>query len=317
MESQRRQLKMKRPVIFSENPPFPHNMLMELANICNHKCVFCGYKEMKREKRMCDKALMFDIMQQAYKNGTREVGFYMIGEPFVCNDLSEYVAHAKKLGYKYIYLTTNGALATLERCKELIAAGLNSIKFSVNAATRESYLAVHGRDDFLAVKENILALKKYITDREIELRMFISFVRNELNKNDVEKLYEEFETAVDKIYIYTCGNQGGRIRGRLISQGLIKEEDLRPGSVSPCEMCFNRLHITCEGYLSACCADVDGYLSGVDLHKFSLLDAWNAEIMTGLRRKHLRSELDGLMCYNCINNTEETVLPLNRELTCE
>lgn len=30
--------------VFSEMPPFPHNMLVELANACNHKCVFCGYK---------------------------------------------------------------------------------------------------------------------------------------------------------------------------------------------------------------------------------------------------------------------------------
>ena len=284
MGSQKRELRLDRPIVFSETPPFPHNMLMELANICNHECVFCGYKNMKRKKMMCDKHFMFDIMKQAYENGTREVGFYMIGEPFICNDLAEYVSCAKGLGYEYIYLTTNGALATVERCKELISAGISSIKFSVNASTRESYIAVHGRDDFYIVRENIFNLKKYLENNKINVPLFISFVKNELNKHDVEKLEREFDSVVDKIY------------------------------VSPCAMCFNRLHITCEGYLNACCADSDGYLSAIDLHQTSLIDAWNSEIMIELRRKHLRNELSGLLCQNCINNTEEIFSPLNKDL---
>lgn len=304
---------MNREVVFSEKPPFPRNMLMELANICNHKCVFCGYKDMKRKKSMCNKEQMLDILRQAYENGTREVGFYIIGEPFVCQDLAEYVAYAKNLGYEYVYLTTNGALATLDRCKEVIAAGLDSIKFSLNAATRESYLAVHGKDDFFTVKENIYALRNYVQDHGLDVFMFISFVKNELNKEDITELNEVFGSVVDKIYIYPCGNQCGRMLG-LIDQGVVKKEEFRVGGFAPCEMCFNRLHITCEGYLSACCGDVDGYLAAVDLHKVSLVDAWNSEVMTELRRKHLRDELDGLLCYNCVKTAEKEFSPLNREL---
>lgn len=306
-------LRLDRPVVFSETPPFPHNMLMELANICNHECAFCGYKNMKRKKMMCDKHFMFDIMRQAYENGTREVGFYMIGEPFVCNDLVEYVTYAKELGYEYIYLTTNGALATLERCKELISAGISSIKFSVNAATRESYLDVHGKDDFYTVKENIFGLKRFLDDNKIDLPIFVSFVKNEFNKNDVEKLNKEFGSTVDKIYVFPCVNQGA-IKKSMLAQGVVKEEELLPGSAVPCIMCFNRIHVTCEGYLNACCADIDGYLSAIDLHKVSLIDAWNSKVMTELRRKHLQNELSGLLCQNCINNTEESILPLNQEL---
>ena len=253
-------------------------------------------------------------MKQAYENGTREVGFYMIGEPFICNDLAEYVSCAKGLGYEYIYLTTNGALATVERCKELISAGISSIKFSVNASTRESYIAVHGRDDFYIVRENIFNLKKYLENNKINVPLFISFVKNELNKHDVEKLEREFDSVVDKIYVFPCANQGGTMKRKLLDQGIVKEDEMFPGSVAPCAMCFNRLHITCEGYLNACCADSDGYLSAIDLHQTSLIDAWNSEIMIELRRKHLRNELSGLLCQNCINNTEEIFSPLNKDL---
>ena len=310
------ELRMKRPVVWSETPPFPHNMLMELANICNHKCAFCGYRDMKRKKRVCEKKLMFDVLAQAFKNGTREVGFYLIGEPFMCKDLVEYIICAKDLGYEYIYLTTNGVLAMVDRCVDLITAGLNSIKFSVNAATRETYLSVHGRDDFNTVVQNITALKKYKVAHGIELPMFISFVRNELNKDDIPQLYEKFGALVDEIYIYPCLNQGGRMH-TLIDSGIIKKKDFFPGSTAPCEICFNTLHITCEGYLNACCADVDGYLSAVDLYECSLYDAWNSEVMMRLRRRHLQNELKGLLCYNCVNNTEEPFFPLNEKLMSE
>lgn len=306
-------LRMNRAVVLSETPPFPHNMLMELTNTCNHKCVFCGYKDMKRKKHICEKELMFDLMDQAYKNGTREIGFYMIGEPLMCADLADYVARAHKLGFEYIYLTTNGGLADLTRMRTLVDAGLNSVKFSVNGATPETYEAVHGKDDFEVVKNNIRALRIFTKENDIDFPMFISFVRNEINKNDVTVLHDIFDDFVDQIYIVPCANQAGGMLG-LVSNGVVLESDLLPGSTVPCEMIFNRLHITCEGYLNACCADVDGYLSAIDLHTTKLEDAWNSEILKRLRRQHLDYNLDRILCYNCTNRTDAEVIPLNKDL---
>lgn len=209
MKIEQPELRMNRSVFFSETPPFPHNMLMELTNTCNHKCIFCGYKDMKRKKRVCDKAFMLDLMEQAYKNGTREIGFYMIGEPLMCIDLADYVARAHSLGFEYIYLTTNGGLADLDRMRTLIDAGLNSVKFSVNAATSETYKEVHGKDDFNVVKNNIKALRDFTQENNIDLPIFISFVKNEINKNDIDTLYKIFENLVDRIYVVPCANQAG------------------------------------------------------------------------------------------------------------
>lgn len=307
------ELRFNRPVVLSPNPPLPHNMLMELANICNHNCVFCGYKNMKRPKTKCDKKLMLDIIKQAYGGGTREIGFYMIGEPLICPDLADYISYAHSLGYEYIYLTTNGALATIDKMKELISAGLNSIKFSVNAGTRETYYKVHGKDDFEIVKSNIINLHKYVTENFVDLKRFISFVKVEINKNDIEKLKAEFENFVDKIYIFQCINQAGGML-QLIEQGIVKSEDMEEGSSLPCNMVFNRLHVTAEGYLSACCSDVDGYLSAIDLRTTSLYEAWNSDILVGLRNKHLQGNLKGTLCHNCIHNVCEPVKALNQNI---
>ena len=171
------ELRLNRTAVFCERPVFPKNMLMELTNICNHKCVFCGYHKMRRAYNKCDKEFCFDIMQQAYDNGTREIGFYMIGEPLMCEDIEDYIRKAKEIGFTYIYLTTNGAWANIERMKGLLEDGLNSVKFSVNAATKKMYALVHGKDDYEVVVKNIRNLSSYIKEKKLDILVFLSFVK--------------------------------------------------------------------------------------------------------------------------------------------
>ena len=116
---------------------------------------------MKRKVGKINQELAFNILQQAYDLGTREVGFYATGEPFLVNELPEYIKRAKEIGYTYVYLTSNGALATPEKIRAVIDSGLDSIKFSINAPERKMYEFIHGRDDFETVLEHLNYLNTY------------------------------------------------------------------------------------------------------------------------------------------------------------
>lgn len=144
----------------------------------------------------------------------------MIGEPLVCKELEEYVKRAKDLGFEYIYLTTNGAFANIDRMKTLLNSGLNSVKFSVNAATRETYKKVHGKDDFETVLQNIKDLSMYIKENNVKIPIFISYVKNEWNKHEIDILHQVFGEYVDKIYVFPCANQGGGM-SELIDMGVV------------------------------------------------------------------------------------------------
>lgn len=301
------ELLIERKVVFCKNPPFPHNMMVEISSICNHRCVFCGYKDMLRHGKMADMNFTKKVIREAYSYGTREIGFYLFGEPFLNPDLAEYVRFCKQIGFEYIYITTNGSEASPEKLKKVIEAGLNSIKFSVNAAGYETYKKIHGKDDYEKVKRNIIWLRRYLDKNGIELKVFISLIKCKLNEGDEITIHDEFGAYVDNIYIYECGNQGGSMV-KLMKQGVV--DNVLPAKM-PCEMVFNRLHITAEGYLDACCADKDGYLVVADLHEMSLYDAWNCDAMVSLRQQHLEGNIGNNMCYNCINNTMNKVLPLN------
>lgn len=296
-------LRGQREYILSEQPPFPRNMLVELSNICNNDCVFCAHHNMKRTQGNCDKNMISDIIRQAYEAGTREVGFYLSGEPFLNTDLKFYITLCKTLGFEYIYITTNGVGAAAEKVEELCKAGLSSIKFSINAATKETYKKIHRRDHFDIVMENFFAIVNKKKEGTIPIPIFASYVIVPDNESEVELFKEKIGVYCDDIAIVYAMNAAGSM------------PELKSGVEIPCIQLFNRLHITKEGYLNACCSDMNNMLAVADLKEMSLKDAWNCEEMVELRRQHLKKVIGNNICYNCIyGRYDREVFPANKAL---
>ena len=157
-------------------PPFPKNMMVELSNACNHACIFCTSPHMTRRIGRIEKDLLVRILGEARAEGVEEVGFYTTGEPFIHKDLATFTAAARDLGFRYIYISTNGALATPERVKPVIDAGMSSIKFSINAGSRETYRLVHGHDDWDKVLAHLRFISDYRKAAAPNLRLFVTFV---------------------------------------------------------------------------------------------------------------------------------------------
>ena len=86
-------------------------------------------------------------------------------------------------------------------------------------------------------------------------------------------------------YRPTAGNQG-----RL---GALREP-------LPCWSAFTEGHVTAEGKLSACCFDATANWTMGDLTKQSFMEAWNSPLFVKLREAHLRKDVSGTVCANCI-----------------
>lgn len=132
---------------------------MEVTNACNHRCVFCPNEDSSRKRRMLDVNLARRVMEECvgFLGNNKKICFHMNGEPLLYKPLPELVAYSKELGYDYSFVTTNGSVATDELLTELFEAGLDSIKFSINAGTRETYRKIHGADDF----DNVISALKF------------------------------------------------------------------------------------------------------------------------------------------------------------
>jgi len=218
---------------------------------------------------------------------------------------------AKKKGFTYIYLTTNGVLATPSRVREVIEAGLDSLKFSINAGTRKTYKEIHGRDDFDKVIANLKYASEYRKKVSSPLTIHVSYVITRKNEREQNRFRELVTPFADDVFFLNVSNQGGMMPE--IKKDLVPENPNRKFTYSkkvPCSMVFNRLHITHEGYVSACCVDFQNYLIVADLNKVDLWKAWRSRVFKKIRRLHLENMLQGTQCYNCVYDKQDTVKPL-------
>lgn len=296
-------------------PCIPKNALIELSNLCNHECIFCANSKMTRKRGEINKDFLYKILKELYESGVREVGFYATGEPFVNKHIFEYIQKAKEIGFDYIYITTNGALLNKETIIKTIISGLDSIKFSINAGTEKTYKIMHGKDDFNKVIDNVRFISEYRSAMNCDFKIYVSYVVTPQNVSEKELIEDLLGDLVDDIVFMNARNQGGLMYE--INDKLVFESEKYKKNMAFCSLPFNAIHITYEGYLTACCIDFQNYLVVADLNKQALKDAWLNEEFIKLREKHLENKLEGTLCYNCIYNVKEDVNPLIQQFATE
>ncbi|MCA9398662.1 MAG: SPASM domain-containing protein [Candidatus Omnitrophica bacterium] len=210
-------------------------------------------------------------------------------------------------------------MATPERAKSVIDAGLDSVKFSVNAGTRESYKKVHGKDDFEKVIEHIKWFDSYRKENNIKLGIYYSMVPTKITKGEWPLLQEILGPYTDDEDLRGCSNQGGNMYENNYTEEVDKNNLL--GSLSRDQFCgkcpdpFFRATITPQGFLTTCVVDYQNYLCVADLREESLKDAWHNEHFVNLRKRHIANDLKGLICHNCLGNCNDPAEPLIKEFS--
>lgn len=125
------------------------------STACNHRCIWCRYWGMSKPQ-ILPREKMFSIFDRFPKvKGIRISGG---GEPLANPDLPDFLLECKKRNIK-TGIDTNGGLLNDDNI-EIIGKCCQYCRISLDAATRETYSVVHGKDDFNKVISNIRKLSK-------------------------------------------------------------------------------------------------------------------------------------------------------------
>ena len=298
--------------IFSLYPPAPiRHVQIEISNFCNYKCIFCPRTKTVRKKGMIEEGLFNRLIQEVYDFGAREMSFHYSGDPFLHPKLAAYVKRAKEVGYSYVYIDTNGSEATPEKIRAVIDAGVDSIKFSVNAGEKMTYEFIHGCDALEKVVRHVKYCDEYRKKVNRDLKLFVSCVYTKYTQKEKEKVSELFH-FVDEVIFQPASDFSGVMPE--VNELLKGDGGNNYANVCPCPMVFGGIYITYEGYLSACCTNFDNHVVVADLNKISLQEAWYGEKMTELRMRHLQNDLEGLACYNCVHHEKKSFEAICPEL---
>ena len=287
-------------------PPFPDAIKIELTSYCNYNCSYCASKKSLRPKGNIDKNFLYRILWEAKSIGVKEIGMFLLGESFLLKELPEYIKYAKDIvKMNYIFITTNGSLCNSDKMIPVIKAGLDSIKFSINAGEKERYKEMHGVDKFDEVIDNIKWLYNYKKQNKLRKpRTCVSSIYIDKYKDELEKLKKYINQYVDDFYYLPLYNQAGHIGGinytKIVGNPGRLENMVQP---IPCWALFNAAKITWNGWLTACCFDHDTKFEIADLNKVSLLEAWYHPKFITMRKQHLNKDFLNSLCKKCLNIT--------------
>lgn len=293
--------------------PPPRSVKIELTGRCNFGCTFCARSMVLREQQDMDRALFERLLREMRELGVEEIGLFYLGESFLCTWLADAIEFAKhECGYPYVFLTTNGSLATPARLRRCFAAGLDSLKFSFNYADEAQFeeIAKVKRHVFGRMVENIRGAQamRDAVHREIGHRcgLYASYIEYDGAQGErMQVALDLIRDYVDEIYALPLYNQANLVTEGEEKKGWkpIAGNRGRVGALRdplPCWAVFTEGHITWDGKLSACCFDHDGRFHMGDLTTSSFLEAWNSEQFQVLRAAHLRRDVTGAACEKCV-----------------
>jgi MoaA/NifB/PqqE/SkfB family radical SAM enzyme len=141
----------------------PVCLYLETTNRCNLLCTTCPrtYEELEPPADMSWE--LFTSIVDQVPNLQRAV-LHGVGEPMLVKNLPRMVRYLKDRG-TYVLFNTNGTVLNEKNGRALIAAELDELRVSLDAANAKSYLAVRGKDYFNRILKNVRAFRA-LQDRE-------------------------------------------------------------------------------------------------------------------------------------------------------
>jgi MoaA/NifB/PqqE/SkfB family radical SAM enzyme len=292
--------------------PAPKSVKIEISPRCNYRCGFCALRTREKQPKWdMDFNLFKRITKEMRDAGVEEIGVFYLGESFMNPRLLvDCISYLKSdIGMPYVFLTSNASMAFPEALDACMAAGLDSLKWSCNAADEEQFkkiMAVSGKLFYNAL-ENIKAAWEIRQAKGYKTGLYASSIHydgEQLAKMEA-LLNKQVRPYVDQHYwlpLYSMGAFATQreeelgYRPTAGNQGRL--EALR--EPLPCWSAFTEGHVTAEGMLSACCFDANSKWTMGDLNKQPFMEAWNSPAFVALRAAHLKRDVTGTVCETCI-----------------
>lgn len=300
--------------------PTPHVFNLETTNFCNMKCVMCPRTtKMKRPVQWFPKELyprildqinpypedklkeFFAYIKNKYGVGTQgfsENAFYFFisskcltlhgyGEPILDPYIIEVVSMCSQRGIP-TYLSTVPANIKIEKIKELMKAGLNFIKFSIDALSDAEAKNIRGQmNDFTGSFAKIEEVIEHRNNNpKISTQIVVTMISLSKNKEQ-EQIEEQFlDLWKEKDVLCYIKSQDNR---------WLYENDEKPEEVDVCtkEYCeypWTSMTIMADGSVVPCTQDYDCEMVMGNINDQTLQEIWNSDKYRKFREMHITGQ---------------------------
>jgi len=255
---------------------------IETTNHCNGGCITCPRDQMTRQRVTMDYSHFCNLVLEAYELGATHISPFGYGEPLMDGGLAKKIEYCSDLGME-TFITTNAALLTLDRTRELLDAGLSHIRFSAHGIF-DNYEKVHGLD-WDTFERNVFNFIK--VRRDLPCKADVTVIP--MNGESVEDILHFWEGKVDDIEIWRPHGWGGKLQFR-------KSKEKIPTCGRPQR---GPVQIQSDGTVIPCCFLMNSEIVLGNTYKDSIANILKGEKFRRLRRKHQAGNLKGLVCMYC------------------
>ncbi len=269
---------------------------IEIGNICNLNCSFCG-GTVKPKKQMSIKE--FALICEKIKNKTKFIYLHIMGEPLLHKDLNNILKIAKENELP-VCITTNGTL--LKEKGEILLKNDNCVhKVSI------SLHAPEGNDitDFNDYLETAVSFSKSAAQKGI----FTVF--RLWNKDSAEGIGKNTQNQYIETFLKTKFMEEWQVRprGYRLDKNVFLEFDgvfTWPSSSNAesvtkgfCHGLSSQLGILADGTVVPCCLDSNGEIELGNIFESSLEEILNEKRATDIKQNFAKGEIFEPLCQKC------------------
>lgn len=267
----------------------PFSISVTTANVCNLSCEYCAISEKgrKRNKAFLDKEtfMLFVKRLEEAQWHLKQIVLVGLGEPLLNKHIVDFVRvlKEKKLADK-IHIVSNGVLLTHEMTDQLLAAGLDVLRISLNGLDDDDYQKYTGtKISVCELKENLTYFHKAAGIKG-KTKLYIKIMDYMTDTADRrQQFYEDYTPIGDIVNIEYLTEMSSSLDYSNVSESVM-QKGLKGFEVTDalrCPLPFYHIYLNAEGTISGCCVagpwSVPPALQFGDLKHMGLDEIWNGK----------------------------------------
>ena len=288
----------------------PYNVEAEISSFCNARCIYCahsvkhGQYEGNMTEELFDK-ILFDMSE--FPKKIKKLNLFGFGESLCHPKFPEMAAKAKKAGVAdAIEFTTNGLLITREKADDILAAGIDTIRISMQGINSEMYWKMcRVKMDFDRFIDNL----KYLYDHrgKTKIRIKIADIALKGIPDGEQKFIDCAGGVADSVYVEHILPIYDGVKYDEIDEGIKRDTingrmHVKQTKVNKvCHRAFYRLRVRANGDVTAMCCDATRDVKYGNIYDSSLKNIWQGDV----HKNFLKMQLEGKRffhqyCKDCV-----------------
>jgi len=279
---------------------------VELTNLCNANCTFCGYQYLTRDKGVMSFEVFGKAVDEYCRLGGGDINLTpTVGDTLLDKELLEKIRYARgRKEIRLIWFYTNLIALNQFDVEELLTSGVSGIRVSTCIKDKETYERIYRSPRYDAMLENIETLAK-INERlgcPVALMLFLRVPKpfDEVKKTGDYQRVSHYFKSDDIIFLDDAFDSwGGRVKKDNLPDGHVIYDNPLDQSQCPCAEIFRRVNVLWDGRVNNCvCRDLNAELEIGNIHVESLPQIWQGKQLAQLRQSWEEGHVPAV-CRGC------------------